>query len=176
MVEDITVFLRNNGFKATPQRLAVYNALAGTKAHPTADALFALLRPHFPTMSLATVYKTLDVLAELGLIKVLNTGEFSFRYDADTSDHAHVRCEKCGRVSDVFSVDAGNIVKEAEAETGCAISGQQIYFFGLCPECAPDKSARPALDERRKIGFAASAGWAGKGQKASPAAAKSKNN
>ncbi|MDR2007320.1 MAG: transcriptional repressor [Acidaminococcales bacterium] len=139
MFEDITVFLRNNGFKATPQRLAVYNALASTNGHPTADALFSALRPRFPTMSLATVYKALDVLAELKLIKVLNTGEFSFRYDADTSDHAHVRCEKCGRVSDVFSVAAGNIadiVKEAETETGCEISGRQIYFFGLCPECA----------------------------------------
>jgi Fur family peroxide stress response transcriptional regulator len=139
MLEDITAFLRDNGFKATPQRLAVYNALARSKEHPTADALFAALRPHFPTMSLATVYKALDVLAGLGLVKVLNAGEFSFRYDADTSEHAHVRCDSCGAITDVFSVDEGNaanIVKEAEAETGYKLSSRHIYFFGLCPKCA----------------------------------------
>jgi Fur family peroxide stress response transcriptional regulator len=136
MLQDITAFLRDNGFKATPQRLAVYDALARSHAHPTADMLFSALRPNFPTMSLATVYKALDVLVGLGLVKALNTGEFSFRYDADTSDHAHVRCEKCGAVTDVFSVDAGDIVKQAEAKSGCKIASKEIYFFGLCPECA----------------------------------------
>jgi Fur family peroxide stress response transcriptional regulator len=136
MAKDITNLLRDNGFKVTPQRLAVYNALADTREHPNADTLFSSLQPHFPTMSLATVYKTIDILAQLGLVRVLNTGEFSFRYDADTSDHAHIQCEKCGAVTDVYSLDVGNSVKEAEKETGYRISSKQIYFFGLCKGCA----------------------------------------
>lgn len=136
MAEDIAAFLRDNGFKATPQRLAVYNALARSRAHPTADMIFSALQPDFPTISLATVYKTLDVLVRIGLVKALNTGEFSFRYDADTRDHAHVRCERCGSVTDVFSVDAGDLIKEAEAKSGCKIASKEIYFFGLCPQCA----------------------------------------
>jgi Fur family peroxide stress response transcriptional regulator len=139
MLDGITTFLRDNGFKATPQRLAVYSALARSKEHPTADALFSAVKPHFPTMSLATVYKTLDVLTGIGLVRVLNTGEFSLRYDADTSEHAHVRCDSCGAIADVFSLDGGNIANVAEkveTETGYKISGKQTYFFGLCPKCA----------------------------------------
>jgi Fur family peroxide stress response transcriptional regulator len=149
-MKDITTFLRTNGFKATPQRLAVYDALARSAAHPTADMLFAALRPQFPTMSLATVYKTVDIFVRLGLVKILNTGEFSFRYDANTSDHAHVQCKKCGGVTDVFSVDAGNIIKEAEAGTGCKISGKEIYFFGLCPACAQEAAEDKAQTSPEK--------------------------
>ena len=92
MDRDITALLREKGFKVTPQRLAIYSALSGTKEHPSAEMLFNQLQPHYPTMSLATVYKTIEILRELELVQVLNTGEDSFRYDADTSNHPHIRC------------------------------------------------------------------------------------
>ena len=65
MTENITELLRNNGYKVTPQRLAIYEALCATKEHPKAETLFVKLQPSYPTMSLATVYKTIDILKKI---------------------------------------------------------------------------------------------------------------
>lgn len=135
MEKDITALLREKGFKVTPQRLAIYGALAATKAHPSAEMLFNELQPHYPTMSLATVYKTIEILRELDLVQVLNTGEDSFRYDADTSNHPHVRCLSCQRVDDVDPVDWDSFYKAVEVSTKYELSGHQFYFYGICPAC-----------------------------------------
>jgi Fur family transcriptional regulator, peroxide stress response regulator len=135
MEKNITELLRGNGFKVTPQRLAVYEVLANTKEHPNADMIFNSLQATYPTMSLATVYKTIEILKEIGLVQILNAGEDSFRYDADTSSHAHIRCLECGRVDDVFDLDTEKFSSQVEAKTGYGVIGQQFYFRGLCPAC-----------------------------------------
>ena len=127
--------LRAAGFKVTPQRLAVYNMLSHTKVHPNADTIYKELQPLYPTMSLATVYKALSILCDLGLAQELNVGEDAFRYDADTSHHPHVRCTKCGRVDDVPALKTKGVYQEVTRETGYALTDHQIYFFGVCPEC-----------------------------------------
>lgn len=132
---DITSLLRESGFKVTPQRLAVYDALLKTKKHPNAEMLFNSLQPKYPTMSLATVYKTVDILSKLNLIRIINTGEDSFRYDADISDHAHLKCTCCNDVSDVYDLATEDLTRETEQRTGYKITGKEIYFFGVCPAC-----------------------------------------
>ena len=131
----ITGLLREKGFKVTPQRLAIYKVLANTKAHPSAEMIFSQLQPLYPTMSLATVYKTVDILREIGLIQVLNAGEDSFRYDADISMHPHVRCLQCGRVDDLHDVDFGDFVAKVAQKTPYRLTSQQFYFYGICPAC-----------------------------------------
>lgn len=135
MDKNITNMLRENGFKVTPQRLAVYEALLDTKEHPNAEKLFAMLQPKYPTMSLATVYKTVEVLSKMGAVRVLNTGEDYFRYDADTSDHAHIKCTSCNHIKDVYDADTAEIVSDIEKKTGYDIKNKQIYFYGVCPAC-----------------------------------------
>ncbi len=135
MGKNITELLRENGFKVTPQRLAVYEVLANTKEHPNAEMIFSSLQATYPTMSLATVYKTIDILNEIGMVQILNAGEDSFRYDADMSDHAHVRCIECGRVDDVYDLDASKVTREIEIGTRYRLVGQQFYFYGICPDC-----------------------------------------
>jgi len=131
----ITAMLRDKGFKVTPQRLAIYNVLAGTKAHPSAEMIFNQLQPYYPTMSLATVYKTIEILKEIGLVQVLNVGEDSFRYDANTDNHPHIRCMTCGRVDDLEDIDATDFINKIADKTAYRLTGQQFYFFGICPEC-----------------------------------------
>lgn len=133
--EAVTNILREKGFKARPQRLAVYDALLSTKSHPNAEMLYNMLQPSYPTMSLATVYKTMDIFAELGLIQVLNVGEDSYRYDAETASHPHIRCIECNRVDDIFDFQAEGLMSEVGAQTGYQLTGRQLYFFGRCPEC-----------------------------------------
>lgn len=136
----VTELLRQKGFKVTLQRLAIYNALCNTKSHPNAEMIYNKLQPYYPTMSLATIYKTVDILHEIGLINILNIGEDSFRYDARTDSHAHVCCTECGRVDDV-SIDLGSCMKEAEDKTSYDLNRHQLYFYGLCPECRAKKKA-----------------------------------
>ena len=131
----VTSLLRERGFKVTPQRLAIYSVLEETKTHPSAEMIFNQLQPTYPTMSLATVYKTIEILKELELVQILNVGEDSFRYDADTSDHAHIVCSVCGRVDDVHGLDASSFTAEVASQSHYILKGKQFYFYGTCPEC-----------------------------------------
>lgn len=136
---EVTALLRDNGYKVTPQRLAVYEHLAATKSHPSAEMLYSVLRPKYPSMSFATVYKTVEILNKLNLIQIINTGEDSFRYDADVSKHHHIQCTCCGRVDDVFEAPEGEMVAKAARETGYEVTGEQFYFYGICPNCRAKK-------------------------------------
>ncbi len=131
----VAAALHRQGYKATPQRLAVYAALSAKRWHPDADALYRVLQPQHRELSLATVYKNLEILGKIGLIQVLNTGENSFRYDADTSRHSHLRCLGCGAIQDLCGLHTEAVLQEAAAASGYSISGEQFYFFGLCPAC-----------------------------------------
>lgn len=134
-MKKVTEVLRDNGFKVTPQRLAVYQVLSETREHPNAEMLFDKLQPQYPMMSLATVYKTIEIFSQLNLIKILNTGEDSFRYDADVSEHGHIKCGRCNVVKDVLDIDLTSITNEVQEKTGYTIDSKQVYFFGTCPEC-----------------------------------------
>ena len=137
--KEVTALLRERGFKVTPQRLAVYNVLSHTTAHPNAEMLYRELQPYYPTMSLATVYKTLAILCEVGLAQELNVSEDAFRYDANTQPHPHVRCTCCGRVDDIMDLSTDSLEAQAASETGYQIEAHQYYFFGVCPSCQGQK-------------------------------------
>jgi len=132
---ELAKILRSNGCKVTPQRLAVYETLAKTKEHPTAEAIYKKIKPIYPTMSFATVYKSVEILNKLKIIQVLNTGEDSFRYDADTSEHSHIQCTVCGRVDDVVPLQVESLQNEVARDTNYEVEGQQLYFYGICPHC-----------------------------------------
>ena len=137
---EVTDILRRNKKKVTPQRLAVYAALADTTEHPTAETLYKELRADYPTMSLATVYKSLDAFCEIGIVRELNVGEEAFRYDADISPHPHIRCMSCDRVADVPITALPALDKNVASVTGYRIVSQQMYFFGYCPEFQKKKA------------------------------------
>lgn len=132
---ELAKILRDNGCKVTPQRLAVYDMLSHTTEHPTAKMIYQKVKEQYPTVSFATVYKSVEIFSKLGVIQVLNTGEDSFRYDAKTSEHPHIKCTKCGRVNDVSHLDARAVESLVENETGFKVNGHQFYFYGICPDC-----------------------------------------
>ena len=98
---EIAEVLRKNGYKVTPQRLAVYEAINHNPTHPNAEAIYKILQPNYPSMSLATVYKTMEIFAKIGVVQVLQCAEDAHRYDYNTTPHAHIRCEKCNCVIDI---------------------------------------------------------------------------
>ncbi|SFL28275.1 Fur family transcriptional regulator [Halanaerobium salsuginis] len=121
--------------RMTKQRKAILKILKNTKIHPTADWIYEKVRAEIPNISLGTVYRNLNVLAESGKIKVLDYGSNHSRYDGNPEQHYHFRCEKCGRVYDL-ELDFGlNLNKKINSETGFIANSHRLEFHGICPEC-----------------------------------------
>jgi Fur family transcriptional regulator, peroxide stress response regulator len=132
---DVVKVLKEKGYKVTPQRIAVYDVLKNTKEHPTVEVIYNKLQPMYPTMSLATVYKSLEMFKDLDLVQELNVGEDKFRYDANVNPHPHITCVACGRVDDVDNEMFFNLSEQVSIKTGYQITGQKLYFYGHCPAC-----------------------------------------
>lgn len=133
---ELTAILKEHGLKVTPQRLSIFKMLRHTNLHPNAETIYKALQQEHPTMSLATVYKTVDTFVQHGLIQQLNVGEDSYRYDSDTSSHSHIKCTVCGGVFDLPALShVDELRQEVQTATGFALSHEQLYFYGTCPEC-----------------------------------------
>lgn len=134
-MDETAVLLKEKGLKITPQRLAIINLLKNTKEHPSAETIYKKLSSDFPTMSLATVYKTLEMLKNIGLIQELNVGEGSFRYDANIESHPHVICLSCSRVDDLDESVLKDLMNDVKKHTDYLLTEQKLYFYGYCPDC-----------------------------------------
>ena len=134
-MDDIILTFKEKKLKLTPQRLAVYQYLKGTLEHPSAETIYKDLQPEYPTMSLATVYKTLKTVVEIGLVQELNVGEGNFRYDANYHEHAHVQCVNCGKVEDIDFIDFSSLNNLVEEKTNYKIKFNKLFFYGECNEC-----------------------------------------
>ena len=132
---DVTNLLKSKGLKVTPQRLAIFNVLNNTRCHPSAETIYNALQETHPTMSLATVYKTLDCFKKNDLVQELNVGEDSFRYDVYINSHPHLICLECHKVSDLESKVLEDIRAEVATETKFKLLHEQLYFYGICPAC-----------------------------------------
>jgi len=126
---------KSKGLKLTPQRIAVYEYLLGTKGHPSAEIIYSALIEKFPTMSLATVYKSLKTLCKVELIQELNLGEGNFRYDAIIEDHAHFQCTRCNVVFDLMNVPTDKVMDAVSLNQDFHIESSKLYFYGACTEC-----------------------------------------
>lgn len=133
--------LRERGLPVTHQRLAVYEQLQKAHDHPSAEDIHRRLKPRFPSLSLATVYKTLQSLQGLGLISLVNQPHVEARYDAITSRHHHAICESCGMIVDLFDKRLDELPLPTAAR-GFEIAGHSVHFRGLCAKCARRKHDR----------------------------------
>src|SRR3972149_903313 len=88
--------IKDKGFKLTPQRMAILNYLEGNKTHPSIEAIFSAIKPDYPTLSLATVYNTIDALKKIGGVTEINIDSGRSHYDPDTRPHNHIICKQCG--------------------------------------------------------------------------------
>lgn len=126
------------GLAITPQRLAIFRALASSDAHPSAEELHAAVRREMPALSLATVYKTLDTLAAIGAVRPVSRLGARGRWDANLAPHHHLLCTACGRVTDVVEprLDAaGRPAKAVATRHGFAADGHAVEIFGRCARC-----------------------------------------
>ncbi|WP_026889359.1 Fur family transcriptional regulator [Clostridium beijerinckii] len=134
-MDQIASVFKEKKLKLTPQRLAVYNYLINTTSHPSADVIYSDIHIQYPTMSLATVYKALKTLVDVGLIQEINVGEGNFRYDGNSSPHPHLQCLSCGRVDDFKDLSLDNLNALAREHTDYQIVSNKVYFYGYCRNC-----------------------------------------
>ncbi len=128
--------LKTQGKRITPQREAICRLLAETDEHPTARRIYETLKPQFPSMSLATVYNTLEVLVSVGAVNRLGSaGDDSVHYDADTSPHINLACIICHRIIDLPSEHIRALQAEVAQASQYRILGGRVLYYGICPEC-----------------------------------------
>lgn len=134
--KDLKYTLQKAGLKLTPQRLAIYHLLLSTDRHPTAQMIYEELRPRFPSLSLATVYNTLEALVNLGMVNALgSTGDDAVHYDGNTEPHVNLACIRCHRVIDLPSQHIQALGEEVASNSGYRLVGARVLYYGLCPEC-----------------------------------------
>lgn len=136
--------LEASGQRFTEQRAAVYRYLAGTDVHPTADEVLVAVRRDLPTISLATVYKSLETLVGCGLAVKLTYTDDSSRYDGRTDPHHHARCLDCGRVTDLpGQLPRREIEALRDRASNFTVVGYRFEVSGYCAACVPEGGPAP---------------------------------
>lgn len=130
---EVAALLEGRGLRPSHQRVRIYEVLAATKAHPSAEDLWRVLQPELPTLSRTTVYNTLAAFLGLGLAKPIYIQGEELRYDADMASHGHFRCRSCGRV---FDFPFGESEYRPRLAQGFVPELVQLACVGLCSGCA----------------------------------------
>jgi Fur family peroxide stress response transcriptional regulator len=121
--------------KITPQRCAIYKALAGAKTHPTADEMYAVVKKDFPNISYDTVNRTLLTFAEIGVVDVVPTKGGPRRFDPDRNIHHHFHCIQCGKIFDFHSDEFDNLGIPDPIREDFTVYSRRVLLNGLCPKC-----------------------------------------
>ncbi len=133
--------LRKKGFRATPQRIEICRFVLNDREHPTAQRIFREVRRLHPTVSLATVYKTLQVLRELRLVQELVFAQIETRFDSNVAPHINVVCLRCGKVRDIDDRATGEVVARAASRARFKVTGQRFDIYRICERCAKRATA-----------------------------------
>ena len=139
-VEDVMLrrILQENGHRFTDQRAAVFRLVSRSRVHPTAEDVFLSVRTEVPGISLATVYKSLEMLVTCGLAKKLNPADGSARFCGRMEPHHHARCLACGGVSDVTGeLGDSELATLRSQANGFHLVGYELELTGYCSDCAP---------------------------------------
>jgi len=121
--------------RMTKQRQVILEELQKLRSHPTAADLYHIVRKRLPRISLGTVYRNLELLADSGAIQKLHSGGNEARFDLDFHKHYHIYCVRCGRVDDLLNPPEIRIDESRVTQEGWQIRKHRVEFFGVCPNC-----------------------------------------
>jgi Fe2+ or Zn2+ uptake regulation protein len=136
MPQKLTATLRARGQRVTPQRLVIHDALRALDRHVTAEEVRAAVAERLPNVSAPTVYATLELFEELGIVRRVNLGGGATLYDPRADEHHHLVCTSCGMVEDLEAgVDTAAAVRAARRR-GFRAQRAEVVVHGLCSRCA----------------------------------------
>lgn len=132
---DLATLLRDAGLRVTAQRLLLHAALTEIGRHATADEVMRAAAPRLPGLSLPTVYATLELFAQLGLVRRVAAGG-AVRWDPGAEPHAHFSCTACGALEDVPGAADAGALERAAARAGLRVEAVDVVLHGHCAACA----------------------------------------
>ena len=133
--DELIAALKERDFRLTPQRVELVRLIASSEGHPSAAQLYARVKRQFPTMSHATVYKTLALLKDIGQVLEIDLRDDS-HYDGNRLyPHPHLICIKCNKIIDGEADFDPSAIRKLEQASGYQIIRSQVSFYGICPDC-----------------------------------------
>lgn len=133
--------IRQRGYRMTPQREMILDAIH--KGHLTADQIYQRVRAKSPAINLATVYRTLDLLRDLGMVTAIDTGKGCVHYElAGEQPHHHLVCEECGQTLELDCDVLLPLEQELCKRYGFQVNLNHLALFGLCPKCQKSKKVK----------------------------------
>jgi Fe2+ or Zn2+ uptake regulation protein len=133
--EEAVAALRAGGYRVTPQRLAVHEAVRDLGQHVSADEVLGAVSGRLPNVSLPTVYAALEALEDAGLVRRVAAGRGAALYDAQSAEHHHLVCRRCGSVEDLDATVALDEILEMGERRGFAPDDAEVVVRGLCERC-----------------------------------------
>jgi Fur family ferric uptake transcriptional regulator len=127
--------LRARGFRMTPQRMAILHILHHVDGHISPTDVYERASRDIPGLTEATVYRTLEFLAQNGLVCSSHTGNGHLVYEIPRQDHHHLICRKCGAEVQLDHTPLQQVFAELESSSGFRFIDSHVTFFGLCPAC-----------------------------------------
>jgi len=135
-LDEMITRLKERGHRLTPQRMAVLKILTANEGHPSVEQIYECVKVEFPMTSLATIYKTVTLLKEMGEVLELGFSDGSNRYDGIRPDsHPHLICTKCKNIVDLQVATLSGLPQEIAQSTGYQMVSHRLDFFGICPQC-----------------------------------------
>lgn len=129
------VGLLQSRYRLTKQRAAVLRAL-GTGSHLSAETILERVRDEMPSVSLGTIYRTLDILREIGLVQAFSFAGSAARYEATLAKHHHLLCTTCRELTDVEASEIGDLARAIASRAGFSDVDLALTITGRCPGCA----------------------------------------
>jgi Fe2+ or Zn2+ uptake regulation protein len=133
--EQIIARFHEKGYKATSQRIAICKYALSSKDHPTTEKVYMQVKRKHPTLSRATVYHTLHLLTDIGLLQEMELNDGITRYDPKTSPHINIICKNCGTVEDYEAEDVGRFWSHIVDGLGFEPMGQRLDVYRFCDKC-----------------------------------------
>lgn len=150
--DDLVGMLRSGGYRLTLQRLAILGILARDTSHPRVEQVFRQVQKDFPTTSLATVYKTVDTLKDLGQVQELEFSDGGRRCDGiNVTPHGHLVCRECDAFED-YDLQLERLRKRTEDASNYTLNDARVDFYGLCAKCSERSTPAAAPRELAKAG------------------------
>ncbi|EHM09873.1 Fe2+/Zn2+ uptake regulation protein [Thermanaerovibrio velox DSM 12556] len=137
-VEEGIERLREAGGKITNQRIAILRAMEARTDHPSADAIFNEVKEEYPSISIATIYGTLKMMAKANLVKILSIDDKRMYFDPNVASHGHFLCESCGKLWDLEHI-GGDISLTLVPHGGAMVTRFELFVYGLCRDCSTQK-------------------------------------
>jgi Fur family peroxide stress response transcriptional regulator len=139
--------LESGGYRFTRQRREVFEVVAESHDHPTADEIFERARRRIPEISFATVYNCLSVLVQCGLVRQVTLDRSPTRFCPNMREHCHFFCERCGEVTDI-DLPSRAALSSVALPRGFEVASFDVSLRGVCPRCGGKVSTEPIKNSR----------------------------